>query len=296
MQKHLPSLSLTGFSLISLLACTCNRDDEDTDSAAPVVTEPGCPDADGTLIAYDYESSVHEMITCGQLTMQITRAVFNAFEAVLGNGSQQPDGWTYADGRFTTEGNNTTMVVTFLYGPGTDAGAEGDQIMHNLFEADTFLVDPVTTIDLDDFSVSISYDAPGALAGVLGQGDDPPNPITIDTDTLSSVASFLNSLQMQSFIRVNNRQSASVVTYDVGTDVVSIADLSGFEYKLTRVTASREDLGQSMETAVWDITYDDEVQDILGSIEAGVSGGPYPFDVTYTYTGGEPAIDITCLD
>ncbi len=291
--SRLPTLAFGALSLISILACgttpgTANVDVAECQGDADV--------DDTTFIVWDYEQSVHELITCGQLNMKLMDAVITSFTTVIGDPSSLPEGWSYTDGAYTIQGQGVSMDIVFQYGPDSPIGQEGGQILHDLFAPDTFLVNPSTSRDNDTYIVS--YDQPGPLAALLGQGSDPPNPIRLDPAALAAAQTLMAGLRAQAIIHLDDVRTATITYHLESPEQVITALLfdRSVDYSMVDASAVREDLNQSMETTVWDITYVDSLHGLMGSIEADVTGGPFDFHVVYTYTGSDPVVDITCLD
>lgn len=286
------SLLFGGISLASVLACGTVPGTADVD----VAECQGDADVDDTtFIVWDYEQSVHELITCGQLNMKLTQAVLTSFSTVLGDPSSLPEGWTYTDGAYTIQGQGVSMDIVFQYGPDTPIGQQDGDISYDLFDPATFLVNPVTSRDNDTYIVS--YDEPGPLAALLGQGSDPPNPIRLDPAALSAAQAILGGLKAKAVIHLDDARTATVTYHLESPEQVITSLLFGqqIDYDMVDASAVRDDLGQQMTTTVWDITYNDALHGLMGSIEADVVGGPFDFHVVYTYTGGDPAVEITCL-
>lgn len=287
------TLLLGGISLTSILACGTLPGTADVD----VAECQGDADVDDvTFIAWDYEQSVHELITCGQLNMQLTQAVLTSFQTVIGDPSSLPEGWSYAEGVYTIEGVGVSMDIVFQYGPDSPIGQAGGAIAHDLFASESFLVNPVTSRDNDTYIVT--YDEPGPLAALLGQGTNPPNPITLTPEALSAAQLIIGGLQAKAVIHLDDERTATI-TYHLESPEQLITSMlfgSQIDYDMIDASAVRDDLGQTMTTTVWDITYNNTLHGLMGDIEADVVGGPFDFHVAYAYSGGDPAVTITCLD
>lgn len=287
---------LFAFGTLSLLACggtvpgTADIDVAECQGDADV--------DDTTLIVWDYEESVHEMITCGQLSFLMMSSILKSTSILWGGDSGMPEGFSYENGVYHVQGDGISMDLVLKFGPDTPGGNSGDQVSDNLFDGDSYLVNASSSQDGEN--TVIAYDEAGPLAALLGQGAHPPNPIVLTPAQISAITTVLGSFQAQSVIHVDDERTATI-TYDVESPVAFIATLllsKNMEYSLVSANGSREDLDQTLTNTVWDIQYVDTAHALDGSLEADVTGGPFDYHVVYTYNAllsPEPTVDITCL-
>lgn len=255
---------------------------------------------DTTLIAYELESSAHEMIVCGSLTFQLIGAVLESAHALVGDPASAPDGFGYADGTYTTTGVGVAMDLTLLYGPSTPGGTAGEPLGVDVFDPDSWLVGATVSEQGEDWVVT--FDAPGPLAPLLGMGDAPSSPLVLTDADLNEVVETLGGLRLDTTILVDDVVETSTITYAIDNAPAALADiLTDLALDMDSVegaTGAREDLGQAATTPVWDVVYvDGAVGALEGTIVAEVRGGPFDFQATYTYlpTDPDPNILIECL-
>ena len=252
-----------------------------------------------TLIVWELEDSVHEMITCGSLTFQLIFALVDTAQTLLTEPSSLPSAFSYADGAYTTTGEGVSMDLVFRYGPDTPGGQAGDDIAHNLFVLDSYLVGADAVKDGE--VVVVTFSEPGPLAPMLGRGASPQSPLTLTETDLALLSSNLSSVKIKAQIHVDDEVVTSVITYDIDNPAVFVLDaLLGLQMNMELVSAAsgaRADLGQQLQSTTWDIAYGEVTGTLEGTIEADVTGGPFDFQVRYDYSAisSEPAIDITCL-
>ena len=255
--------------------------------------------SDVTEIGWVYEDSLHELIACGQLTTRFVKSALESVAVVLGDPASAPEGLSYVDGVYVTEGTGLRMDLTPQYGPDSPGGSAGDPLGVDLFAADSWLVNPVAASEGDD--VVVSFDSAGPLAVLLGQGADPPSPLTLTPDDLETVALNLGSLLVDVEIDIDESRSPATFTWHVKNGGGFLADLAAGApmdlSNLTGASGTRDDLGQTMETTTWDVVYVDSGSALEGLIETEVTGGPFDFHVSYEYLPVDPApiITMTCL-
>jgi len=265
---------------------------------APVVDLADCaPDNadidDQTLIAYEFESSTHEMVTCGSLTNQLASAVLESIGVLWGEPSSAPDAFTWdASSRvFNATGEGVSMDVTILDG--------GQGLLADPFQADSYLVGARS--ESAGGNIVLTFDEVGPLVSLLGQGASPSSPLTLSALDLLEITALFGSLKVNAMIHVDHEVETSTITYDIDTPAQFIADMmlnAPMQLAAISATGVRPDLSQSMETRIWDVIYDDDAQALDGEIEVQVLGGEFDFQVHYDFDPSypAPAITITCLD
>ncbi len=253
---------------------------------------------DTTFITWEFEESVHEMITCGSLTFQLLFALLDTAQDLFSNPGSAPDALDFSGGVYTATGTGVVMNIMFLYGSGTPGGSEGDLITADLFDPESYLEGAEVTEDGD--TVTVSFDEPGPLAALLGRGDDPDSPQTFTDDDVETIAENLGSLQIDSVIYVDHEQDFSTIIYQIESPEETVADMllsSEMDMKMISATGVRPDLTQELEPTVWSIDYGELHGTLDGVIEADVTGGPFDFHLEFEYlpTVVEPFVTITCL-
>lgn len=256
-------------------------------------------DVDDTIrIAEEFESSAHEMIQCGSLTFQLIGAVIATAEQWSGSPAQVPSAFSFDQGVFTTTGDGVRMDLALQYGPGSPGGAAGALVEADPTDPDAILVG--ASAERDGDTTTVTYTEPGPLVELLGLGEAPPNPLVLTADDVARFAENLGTLEVAVTIEVDDPVDASVVTYTIAEPPVALALMileSRLHMGADAGAAVREDLGQQLATTVWDVEFVNGVNQLVGTIEADVSGGPFPFHAKYTYDGLStyPLTEITCL-
>ena len=128
---------LVVFSMAALSACGSNK--ADPAGALQECAEPGEID-EATLIAWDFEQSMHEMVQCGNLSAQLNRSLHEAAHTLLLDPARAPEAFSYRDGKFRVEQDDVSMTMTLTCGALSLGCTEGDVI-----EADPFLVESYLT-------------------------------------------------------------------------------------------------------------------------------------------------------
>ena len=257
----------------------------------------GDADVDDTIrIAEEFEASAHEMIQCGSLTSQFIAASVATARQWSESPTSMPSAFTYEDGEYVTEGDGVRMSLELSWGPDSPGGIAG-RIGVDLFDPDAFLVG--ATSETSDGVTTITFSEPGPLAVLLGRGADPASPIALDRSELDAVAANIGTLRLATTIEVDDPVDTSVVTWTIPGNPVALALLlvaGELEMAAREGAAVREDLGQDLATTVWDVGFVQSTQTLVGTIEADVTGGPFPFHAEYVYDGvnAYPLTTLTC--
>ena len=295
-QRRLPWV-LAGFLGLGL-ACTSATPGEATIDVEECTVDSTDVD-ETTYIVWEFKDSVHEMITCGSLTFQLLYALIDTAQHFLTEPASVPSAFSYDSGVYTSLGVGVAMTLTFRYGPDSPGGTSGEDIPHNLFAADSYLVG-AEAIEEDNVLI-VTFTEPGPLVALLGKGASPQSPLTLTAADLAIFADNLASLKIKAQIQVDDERIFSVITYDVDNPAVFVGDaLLGMKMNMKLVqsaSGAREDIGQDLSTTTWDNTYGDLAGTLDGTIEADVVGGEFDFHVRYDYSpiSVEPNINISCL-
>ena len=115
------------------------------------------------LIVDNLNNSYHEMIVCGGLYFNMIFALIDLVRDLLEDASnvKLPDGYTTdGKGTYTAQASGFTdvqMDVQFFFGEDYEVGAKGDLIPYNLFDPDTYLVNPSVDLDVWNGKAKIHY-------------------------------------------------------------------------------------------------------------------------------------------
>ena len=107
-------LLLSTVLVTSLAACGSSK--SDPTNALEECADPGEID-EATLIAWDFEQSIHEMVQCGNLGAQLNQSLYQAAATLLMNPTQAPEAFSYSDGKFRVEqadGCDAEVIVGVL--------------------------------------------------------------------------------------------------------------------------------------------------------------------------------------
>ncbi len=268
--------------------------------------------ADNLAIVSDFESSAHEMIVCGGLTMNIAFALIGGIIELAQDpgGSMLPEQYTWdGQGNYVAAPaafQDLRMEVRFYLTEDLPSiGQPGDLVTANLFEMDSYLrgasAEVVVVIDGwdSDVVVEIEHDGPGPLAELLGFGAEPPNPLRISQSELSRLQDGLRDLELEMELIFSDHPSVSTIEYSVMSPRMLVASmLGGTPMALDMISAGgfRSDLEQDLETSVWELGYvDGAVGRLDGEIVFGVEGGDFDFEGTFSYPeSNRPQIDLRC--
>jgi len=298
---RLPGARLVGvLALIALstLACSGTEEKEAT-YELDECQEKGSDLSDNTLIAWDFEASVHEMITCGSLTFTLIRAVVDSADELFTGGGGKPGAFTYEDGTYVVNGEGVVMEISLKYTNDTPGGAVGDKVPGNIFDAEHFLVGADAVLEGADLIVS--FTEPGPLVALLGRGEAPESPLRLSPADLTALGDTFGRLRLKSVIYIDDVRDNAVITYKINNGGETLIDTlfsntSAMEMT-DDATATRDDTSQSLVTTRWNIDYGDVHGALDGVIEADVVGGEFDYHVEYAYDPliADPEVTFTCL-
>lgn len=258
----------------------------------------GDADVDDTIrVAEEFEASAHEMIQCGSLTSQFVAAAIATGRQWTEEPAELPSAFAYEGGDYVTRGDGVVMTMTLTWGPDSPGGTAGVPLGVDLFDPDVFLVD--ATAETADGTTTITFAEPGPLVSLLGQGPAPASPLVLERSDLDEVAAAVGTLRLATTIEVDDPVDVAVVTYVIPGDPVALAMLlvaGELEMAARDGRAVREDLDQELVTTAWDVGFVQASQTLLGTIDADVTGGPFPFHARYEYDGvnAYPTTTLTC--
>ena len=290
--------SILGLSTL-LFASSCTAIDLEKKPDIDVEACAGDADIDDTtFIVWEFEDSVHEMLTCGNLSFLLIRALLDSGKDLLSGDAKLPEAFSYDDGAYVVTGDGVSMDLAFTRGGNTPGGSSGSRIEHNLFVIDNYLVNAQVSDSGD--GVEIVFDDVGPLVSLLGKGSSPSSPLRMSPMDLAEFAANLGTLKIDSRIFVDHQHTLSVVQYEIDNSPSLLINLfSNFTMDMDKATAtaSRADLSQSLDPTLWNISYVESSNTLDGAIEADVIGGPFDFHVSLDFNPmfTEPDITITCL-
>ncbi len=278
--------------VIALVACGSNK--SDPTSALDECAAPGEID-EATLIAWDFEQSIHEMVQCGNLGAQLNQSLYQAAATLLMNPTRAPEAFSYSDGKFRVEQADVTMTMTLTCGALSVGCSEGDAIDADPFLVESYLIGAQPEA-FDGATLVIPYDEPGPLVKLLGKGANPANPIRISAAELGVFVHNIHQMRVNTVIDLDTSVHDSTVTYSLKTGRIDLQELhetNEFDYELKSASASRFD--QTADPTLWDITFVDG--GLSGEMELEVLGGTPEYMVRYTYGPASmtPLVDMQCI-
>jgi hypothetical protein len=153
---------------------------------------------DNVVISSEYGESLHEMVACGGLDVALCNGVIEGIiDAIIDQRPDAtPDGWTWqGDGSYGTMAENARMETRFYVTHDFSFAAAGERVPHDVFLIDNYLVNAAVSVDFTTGRTDIVYDSVGPLVELLGQGSNPPNPLEITLDGLSSFQAEFRALE-----------------------------------------------------------------------------------------------------
>lgn len=240
---------------------------------------------DNVSITEEYANSLHEMVACGGLTVLLCSSVIDGvISAIINeNPDATPAGWSYAgEGVHVTGADGVSMETRFYVTEDYEFAARGELVRANLFLVDSYLVDARLVIDWSTGAAELQYDEPGPLVELLGFGAEPPNPLPVDYNDLSSLKTKLRQLEFESDVVVDDARHPSTIRYHAVIPRMSAQALvtgTPMIYDLVEVDGSRDDLDQRLIVDSWSIDFIDD-----GSILGG--GGELDGESEFRVVGG----------
>jgi hypothetical protein len=231
--------------------------------------------ATSLLLAYDVDASVHELIACGGLTIQVAIGLVTGVVAMVVDDEEvMPGGLSFeGEGVYVSSSqlgeSSMTMRVRLYERIGDEyilAGA-------NLFDKNSYLTgvsveaegsasvdfdidDPLDTNVDADASVVISYDEAGPWAKLLGLGDPPPNPIELGD--ITELDPDFSNIYIETEVEIHDVKGGSDIRVTFATERVGLVDLfdnGNLDYEVVSLVASNAELRQEMTLNAWDIAF-----------------------------------------
>jgi hypothetical protein len=274
-----------------------NVDDDADDEGAALMM---CGDASASEleaaleITASFNVSVHELIICGGITMELANAVFDMTEklvkGVASGGTS--DGLEFmGDGVFRTETPTTVMTLWFTSSNDYMFAKTGEIIKENLLVSDNYFKG--MHVSGSATSPKVTFDEVGPLYQLMKAGGPPTSPLTLSLDDLNKIPIRFGKLGLEGEIIVHDVQNGVAVDYTVELAGGKLNDVlsGGLGYMVETAAASNAKLHQQMEVTMWNLSYGSDT--LGGSIEGAVRGGAVDFDATFDYSSGSGFADIS---
>jgi hypothetical protein len=254
---------------------------------------------DTIAITDAYRDSLHEMVVCGGLAVQLCAAIIEGVIVAIQNASDDatPPAWSYDAGVYRTSGSGVQMEARFFYAEDFAVGTAGEQVQHNLFLVDSYLVDAELVIDVFTGESEIRYDEPGPLVELLGFGADPANPLPITFAHLADIENRLSALEFESVIVLDDERDTGTIRYHLATPRQPAGALlggAGLRFDLEEADGERAALDQELVVDSWNVEYTGN-KSLDGVVEFHVDGRHFPFAGTMIWDRIEyPERTLSC--
>lgn len=301
-------------------------DDGTGTEAAIVASLAGCSEGlsnekltSSLLLAYDADGSVHELIACGGLTIQVAVGLITGVVSmIVDDEDATPEGLSFeGEGVYVSRselGASTMTMSVRLY---ERVGSEYVLAQANLFDVDSYLTgvsveaegsasvdfditDPLDTSVDADASVVISYEEAGPWAKLLGLGDPPPNPIEVSD--LAELDPDFSNIYIETEIELHDVKGGSDIEMVFTTERVGLLDLfdhGSLDYELVSMKASNAELRQTMTLNDWGVAFVQHGQ-LSGSASFNVSSRArlgLDYDAVLTYENSAYAtVSFACAE
>lgn len=249
---------------------------------------------DNILITEEYAGS---LATSLQITWLPTLFAIDFLallgQTLVGAATGSPMGWTFEEGKYLygSESAAIEMVATTTVESGY--GPAGTPVANDIFALDSYLEGAVVVVDSETGVATITYDQPGPLVELLGLGATPPNPLTLTAEERQTVLEGLSTIALEPTYH------AFAVTPHLEWDMAwaseptTIGAIAGGDLPLpidiVSVDASREDLGQTLETVEWEV--EQRAGDVGGHTTFNVRGGHFDYRGRVDFNG-EPFVIV----
>lgn len=183
-----------------------------------------------------------------------------------------PPDWSYADGVYHY-GGPTAAIELRLYDP------DGAQVIENVFDLDSYLVNAQITHDDQADTTTIGFDAPGPLVERLGLGPTPANPLVLDAAGREQLLDALGAMSVEPDYIAFAITRSTTLDYHARGERQTIAALASegvdLRLELVAINASREATGQTLTTDELVIT--SRVEGSRGHTTFEVTGGLFDY-------------------
>jgi hypothetical protein len=228
-----------------------------------------------TQLAFDLESSMHEMVACGGITVSVATSLITGVIGMVfdPSGSIIPSGLRYeGEGMYHSDGglgSSVSMDIRIF----ERVDGEFLPIEADLFDARSYLVgvdveaDASAGIDFDiknpldtkvnaSATLEASYESAGPWAKLLGLGDPPPNPLHLSD--LSDLDPDFGGIYLESDVSVTDVQGDTEIEFKLQTGKQSLNDLFGsgsLGFELVSLRASNGGLSQTLSVSDFAIQF-----------------------------------------
>jgi hypothetical protein len=214
--------------------------------------------------------------------------------------STEPVGWTFEDSTYRYGSDTAAIEMRVFLSEDLQYGPAGTQVLENILDVDSYLVNAAFEADTDAGTVTITFDEPGPLAELLGLGAAPTSPVTLDELGQAQAVESLSTLALEVDYVAYGVTQSTLVDYHAVSPATPIATLVAdgpLPVEFVTINAYREALDQTLTTTVWDVVREGGV--ITGYTTFEVSGGYFPYGGRIDFQGIHLAViadrELYCL-
>jgi hypothetical protein len=257
-------------------------------------------------LTYAADESLHELVACGQLTVDISAALSSGLmEMVLRGNSREPGGLVYqGGGQYLTamhEGHRDLEMLVSLF---EQRGDELIAIEHDVFARESYLVgvsshvegesvdvevDPDNLLDSEveaTGTLVVQFEAAGPLAHLLGLGDELESPLEFELADFDELKPKVDAIRIRADVSVKDERKGSTIMYDVTTPdmrLIEVATSADVGYNVNDITGTAPARGQEMGLLPdgWDIQFAGGNLD--GTVDFRVVGGDFDYTAKFSY-------------
>lgn len=214
--------------------------------------------------------------------------------------SSEPVGWTYEGGTYRYGSDTAAIEMRVFLSEDLEYGPQGTQVLENILDVDSYLVNAAFEADTDAGTVTITFDQPGPLVELLGLGAAPTSPLTLGQLDQQHAVESLGTLALEVDYIAYGVTKSILVDYHAISPATPMATLIAegpLPVEVVEVGAYREALDQTLTTITWDVTRQGGV--ITGYTTFEVSGGYFPYGGRIDFDGIHLAVipdrELYCL-
>jgi len=233
-------------------------------------------------ISVDYAQSLHEMVACGGLAVRLCQGVSSGIiDAILTSSTDAtPDGWSYqGEGVYFTSAPGVEMTTRFYAAEDFTFAAAGEVVPHDVFQVESYLVDPVVTVDFSTGRTELAFSDVGPLVELLGLGAAPQSPVELTLAEAEGLNRKLEALEFDSTVVVDDPEGDSIIRYHTQSPRMPAKDLLlglALDFELVEASGLRVDTEQELVVDDWTIQFV-EGNVLEGSSRYRVLGGSFEF-------------------
>lgn len=280
----------------------------------------GLSDADiaqSLMLAYDADTSIHELIGCGGLTVQVAIGLITGVVGmIVDDDDVMPAGLKFkGNGVYeshSTPGESSMAMTVRLY---ERVGDEDVLVEDDLFDRDNYLTginvdanasgsvsfdinDPLGSKVSGDASVAIAYDEAGPWAKLLGLGDPPPNPIEVSD--VADIHPDFGNIYVETEVEIHDVKGDSDIQLTVDTPRVRLVDFfdgGALDYQVVDFAATNAVLQQRLTMKRWNVSFVEHAT-LDGALDVSVQSSAntrvnYDASIAYDHSA-YAAIDLAC--